>query len=58
VEVEGHSGKHVSGSKLLSVDSVRVPIEVIDLNAQTGEIVQITKLEKSTAWKDVPTPAI
>jgi hypothetical protein len=58
LEVERPPEKHVSGSKLLSLDSVRVPIEVIDLNAQTGEIVQITKLGRSTAWKDVPTPAM
>jgi hypothetical protein len=58
VEVERHYGAHGSGSKLLSLDSVRVPVEAIDINAQTGEILQVTKLGKATAWKDVPTPAI
>jgi protein-S-isoprenylcysteine O-methyltransferase Ste14 len=58
VEVERHYGTHVSGRKLLSLDSVRVPVEAIDINARTGEIVQITRLGKATAWKDVPTPAI
>ena len=58
VEVDHSSGKHVSGSKLLAFDSVRVPIESIDINAHTGEIVNIMKIGKATAWKDVPTPAI
>ena len=34
------------------------PFESIDINAHTGEIVNITKVGKATAWKDVPTPAI
>jgi len=58
VEVDHSSGTHISGSKLLAFDSVRVPIESIDINAHTGEIVNITKVGKATAWKDVPTPAI
>jgi protein-S-isoprenylcysteine O-methyltransferase Ste14 len=58
VEVERPYAPRVSGSKALSLDSVRVPVEAIDMNARTGEIVQITQLGKATAWKDVPTPAI
>ena len=58
VEVDHSSGKHVSGSKLLAFDSVRVPIESIDINSRTGEIVNITKVGQATAWKDVPTPGI
>jgi len=58
VEVARPYAPRVSGSKVLSLDSVRVPVEAIDINARTGEIVQITQLGKATAWKDVPTPAI
>jgi len=58
VEVARPYAPRVSGSKVLSLDSVRVPVEAIDINAQTDEIVQITQLGKATAWKDVPTPAI
>jgi len=58
VEVDRPSGGHGSGSQLLSLDAVRIPIEAIDINVQTGEIVKITKVGRATAWKDVPTPAI
>ena len=58
VEVDNSSGKHVSGSSLLAFDSVRVPVESIDINSRTGEIVNITKVGQATAWKDVPTPGI
>jgi hypothetical protein len=37
---------------------VPIPIQAIDINARTGEVVNLTKVGKTTAWKDVPTPAI
>ena len=46
------------GGKLFSFDTIRTPVGFIDINAQTGEIVNIKLVEKATAWKDVPTPAI
>jgi protein-S-isoprenylcysteine O-methyltransferase Ste14 len=58
VEVVHNSGGHISGSRLLAFNTKRVPVEVIDLNAKTGQIVQTAKVSKSTAWENVPTPAI
>jgi protein-S-isoprenylcysteine O-methyltransferase Ste14 len=57
-EVTNNPEKHVSGSALLSFDTVRTPVYSVDLNAETGEIVKIVPVEKATAWADVPTPSI
>jgi hypothetical protein len=58
VEVDHAFGGHISGSSLLDFNTTRVPIEAVDINAPTGEIVKVTKVKKSTAWENVPTPAI
>lgn len=58
VEIEHNYGGHISRDKLLSLNTIRIPIGFIDINTQTGEIVDIRRVEKATAWKDVPTPAI
>jgi hypothetical protein len=58
VQVTRPGGAHASGSGLLSFDAVRVPVEAIDINALTGEILNVTKVGGSTAWKGIPTPAI
>jgi hypothetical protein len=58
VEVEHPSRNHISGNQLLAFNTARVPVEVIDLNAETGQIVNVTKVKKATAWENVPTPAI
>jgi len=58
VEINNDSGKRLSGKQLLSFNTARVPIYSIDINTKTGEIINIKKVEKATAWKDVPTPAI
>ena len=58
VEVDHDTGVRLSGSDTLSLGSTRVPVEAIDINTQTGQIVKITKLGKATAWKGVPTPGI
>jgi protein-S-isoprenylcysteine O-methyltransferase Ste14 len=58
VEVTRPGGTRCSGSELLSFDAARVPVEVVDINAETGDIVKVTNVGRSTAWKDVPTPAI
>ena len=59
VEVDhARGGSHFSGRSLLSFDAVRIPIEAIDINTETGEVVNSTKVGKATAWRDVPTPAI
>ena len=58
VQVDCPDGRHATGAKLLSFGAVRVPIEAIDINTQTGKILKTTRVGKATAWKDVPTPAI
>jgi hypothetical protein len=58
IEID-HEGKgHFSQKSLFSFDAERVPVCFIDINALTGEIVNIRKVQKATAWKDVPTPTI
>jgi hypothetical protein len=58
VEIDHGDKGHLSGEKLFSFDAARVPVCFIDLNVQTGEVVNIKRVEKATAWRDVPTPAI
>ena len=58
VEVDRPSRTGTSGRELLSFDATRIPVEAIDINAETGDIVHITKVGKATAWQDVPTPAM
>jgi hypothetical protein len=58
VEIEHKTLNHISGKQLLAFDTVRVPVEVIDLDTKTGQIVNVIKVKKSTAWENVPTPAI
>jgi len=57
LEADGMNG-HLSKEQLLSLDVVRVPVGFIDINTQTGEIINAMKVERATAWKDVPTPSI
>lgn len=58
VEVEHKTPNHISGKQLLAFDTIRVPVEAIDLDTKTGQIVNVIKVKKSTAWENVPTPAI
>lgn len=58
VEIDHDQAGHISGSSLLSSGTVRTPVGFIDLDTQTGKIVQIKQVAKDTAWKDVPTPDI
>ena len=58
VQVVQPGGKRASGSNLLSIESVRVPVEAIDLDTRTGQIVKVMEVEQATAWKGVPTPGI
>ncbi len=57
VEIE-HSGGRAAGSHLLAVNTVRTPVSFVDINVKTGDIVNIVKVKKATAWENVPTPAI
>jgi len=58
VEINNDYGKRLSGKQLLSFNTTRIPIYSIDINTKTGEILNAKEVEKATAWKDVPTPAI
>jgi protein-S-isoprenylcysteine O-methyltransferase Ste14 len=58
VEINNDYGKRLSGKQLLSFNTTRTPIYSIDINTKTGEILNAKKVEKATAWKDVPTPTI
>ncbi|MFQ5707852.1 MAG: methyltransferase family protein [bacterium] len=58
VQVKHPEPEHVAGAKLLAFDTVRTPVGFVDVNTQTGEILDAHKVENATAWKDVPTPAL
>lgn len=58
LEAEHRGNGRLSKEQLLSLDVVRVPVGFIDINTQTGEIINAKKVEKATAWRDVPTPSI
>lgn len=57
-EVDNDSGKRLSGSALFSFGAVRTPRYAVDLNTDTGAIIDIIPVEKATAWVNVPTPSI
>jgi protein-S-isoprenylcysteine O-methyltransferase Ste14 len=58
VEIQNDEKGPLSGTDVLGVNINRVPAGVVDINTRTGEIINAKRLKKSTAWKDVPTPAI
>lgn len=58
VEVDNPSNKHISGKALFAFNTKRIPVGFIDLNTQTGEIINKKRVDSKTAWSDVPTPAI
>jgi protein-S-isoprenylcysteine O-methyltransferase Ste14 len=58
VEVQNDRKGPVSGADTLGVNITRTPAGFVDINTQTGQIIDAKRLKKSTAWKDVPTPAI
>ena len=57
VEID-HGGGHASGEGLLAVNTTRVPVSFVDINTRTGEVVNVVKVKKATAWENVPTPSI
>jgi len=57
VEID-HAGGHASGEALFALASTRVPVAAIDIDTRTGEVVDVIKVGKATAWGDVPTPTI
>ncbi len=58
VEIKNDKKGLVSGVDALGVNVDRIPAGFVDINTQTGKIINAKRLKKSTAWKDVPTPAI
>jgi protein-S-isoprenylcysteine O-methyltransferase Ste14 len=58
VEIDHNGGGHLSNTGLFSFNTARVPIGFIDINARTGEILDVKPVGAATAWMDVPTPAI
>jgi hypothetical protein len=57
-EVQSDSAKHLSRNALFSFGTVRTPRYAIDLNTETGKIINIIAVEKATAWANVPTPSL
>jgi Isoprenylcysteine carboxyl methyltransferase (ICMT) family. len=57
-EVQNDNGKHLSGSELFSMGTIRTPRYAVDLNTDTGKIINIIPVAKATAWANVPTPSI
>ena len=58
VEVDNPSNRRLAGKDLFAFDTRRVPVGFIDLDTQTGRIVNMQRVDSKTAWSDVPTPAI
>ena len=58
VEVVSGEGGHVAGRGLFSFGCVRTPVCYADVDTKTREIVRMSPVGPSTAWKGVPTPAI
>jgi len=58
VEIKGAHDRPVAGSDTLAFNMTRKPVGFVDINTQTGEVINFKEVGKSTAWKDVPTPAI
>lgn len=58
VKVESGFGAHPSGRAAFAFSARRTPAGFADMNVATGEIVKAKEVGKTTAWRDVPTPAI
>jgi protein-S-isoprenylcysteine O-methyltransferase Ste14 len=58
VEIDNPSGQRRSGKSLLAFDARRIPVGFIDIDTQTGRIIDQKRVGSKTAWGNVPTPAI
>jgi protein-S-isoprenylcysteine O-methyltransferase Ste14 len=58
VEVESPSHRHISGKELLAFNTRRIPVGFVDVDTNSGKIIDSRRVESKTAWSDVPTPAI
>lgn len=58
VEIQDDQQGSISGTNVLAFNINRIPVGFVDINTETGEVISAREVKKSTAWKDVPTPAI
>lgn len=58
VEIKDDQGRPITGPDVLGFDTNRIPVGFVDINTQTGEIINAKEVTKATAWENVPTPAI
>jgi protein-S-isoprenylcysteine O-methyltransferase Ste14 len=58
VEVDHDGQGRLAKEELFSFNVMRTPVSFLDINTQSGEIINAKTVGKATAWRDVPTPAI
>ena len=58
VKIEQGDETHNSRHDLLALTATKTPVCFMDLNAQDGTILKVRRVEKGTAWQEVPTPEI
>lgn len=58
MEVKEDHERSIVGLDVLGFDVNRIPVGFVDIDTRTGEIISGQEVKKSTAWKDVPAPAI
>jgi len=58
VEADNPSNNDISGKELFAFNTRRIPIGFIDINTETGKIINKKRVASKTAWNDVPTPEI
>ncbi|MGO9415843.1 MAG: methyltransferase family protein [Syntrophobacteraceae bacterium] len=58
IEIDHAGNSHIAGEELFSFEASRIPVGFSDVNTLTGQIVTTRRVEKATAWRDVPTPSI
>lgn len=58
VEINHNPNEPIAAEKVLSFNTIRIPVGFIDIDTKTGEIISARKVDTKTAWENVPTPAI
>ena len=58
VEVDSPAGNHMTGDELFAFNTKRKPVGFIDIDTNTGVLVDKQSVDSKTAWSDVPTPSI
>ena len=57
-EVRNDGGNRLSGRALFAFGTIRTPRYAVDINTDTGAIVNVIPVAAATAWANVPTPSI